>query len=156
MPVTQPVTAGHTCDTKLCPVCGCEFSRRRDTTAARWAVQRCCGTDCGRRLAGTISTIWSDDELERAGSLRDRGMAWSDVWREVTGGSKSNPTGLRIAVANSRRNPLRVLAETSHYEPEMEDWEVAAILSRPTARQAALLEQLPACERRLVIWDGWA
>ncbi len=128
--------------TKLCPVCGCEFSRRRDTTAARWAVQRCCGTACGRRLAGTISTIWSDDELERAERMHAAGMTWPAVWREVTGGAKSSATGLRIAVANRRRNELRAICEASHYEPEMEDWEVAAILARPTARQAALL----ACE----------
>jgi hypothetical protein len=142
--------------TRLCAVCGQPFSRPADVSARRWAERRCCSGHCGRRLAGTLSSVWSDADLARASALRTRGLSWAEAWREVTGGIRSSPAALRIAVAARARrpaNPLRGRIEGGlTAEPEMDEGRAAAVLARPPARIAALLRQLPACELRLVSW----
>jgi hypothetical protein len=145
----------HAGDTKVCPVCGREFSRPADATEKRWAAQLCCGTECGRRLGGTRTSIWTDDELARAQRMREFGMGWAETWQAVTGGAKSSPEGLRLAVkkAKRKRNPLRALATPMQSEEARDEGAAISALYRPTPRQAALLACEPESARRLM---GWA
>lgn len=138
--------------TKPCAVCSRAFARPADVSATRWAAQRCCSVACGRRLAGTLSSMWAEADIALAEALRASGRTWRQVWLAVAPG-RSSPDALRIAVTNARRNPLRGRVESTRCgEPEMDEDTAAAILSRPPARIAVRLAQLPACELRLCEW----
>lgn len=90
--------------------------------------------------------VWQKADVLLADRLEREGRTWMQIWREISNGRGSN-NSLRQAVVAYRENGWPSRRRKPRYvqgrvEKDMPPGTAAAILSRPTARQAALL----ACE----------
>ena len=115
------------------------------------------------RAATAANRVWTGADIVLADGM-ERQPPWRRRWRRIyaaLGVGYGSPDSLRMAVKKFRTGTWdgltdEVPAKRRRQRDEVGNLQAEAILSRPPARIAALLEQLPACERGLVAWQGWA